>query len=52
MNEPTQTPPGLPHAVPRGWAGEASTTTPESMGAICAGDGSDDLSAVAVLSTN
>jgi hypothetical protein len=52
MSEPTQTTAGPPRAVPRGWSGEASTTTPESMGAVCAGDGSDDLSAVAVLSTN
>ena len=52
MSEPTQTTAGLAHAVPRGWSGEASATTPESMGAVCAGDGADDLSAVAVLSTN
>ena len=52
MSEPTQTTAALPHAVPRGWSGEASTTTPESVGAACARDGSDDLSAVAVLSTN
>ena len=52
MSEPTRTTSGLPLAAPRAWSGEASTPTPESMGAVCAGEGSDELSAVAVLSTN
>lgn len=52
MSEPTQTTSALPHAAPRGWSGGASEERPESMRAVCAGEESDDLSAVAVLSTN